>query len=67
MISENPAREAVRRLLAIPVPDDIKKEVAVVYGVNLGSNATYGVLLMVRCVSLQRLTSKRRHWPVNLE
>jgi len=55
MSGENPAKEAARRLLAMPVPDNVREAVSVVYGVNLGPNATYETLLMVRLRQLAKV------------
>lgn len=55
MTGENPARAAARRLLAMPVPDNIKEAILAAYGVNLGADTTYEDLLVVRLRQLARV------------
>lgn len=45
MTGENPARAAARRLLALKVPDNLRKLFSDLYGVFFGSDVTYADIL----------------------
>ena len=45
MSSENPARAAARRLLALKVPDNLRELFGDLYGVFFGSDVTYADIL----------------------